>query len=174
MLQEPVVVAAYDPAWPILFETERQRLEAVFGQQACIEHMGSTSVPGLAAKPVIDMMVGAATLAAIERHISDLEALSYEYVPEFEVVMPERRYFCRNSGGKRTHQIHAVVVDGEFWKRHIAFRDHLRAHPETAAEYQALKHDLARRHRLDREAYTDAKGPFIRRVEAAAMQAGEG
>ena len=169
-MTEPVVVAAYDPAWPALFESERALLAVALGPSARIEHVGSTSVPRLDSKPVIDILVGMSRLSAIEARIPALEALSYEYVPEFEDVMPERRYLRKARAGHRTHQIHAVETGGAFWLRHLAFRDHLRAHPEAAREYAALKHVLAECHRDDREAYTEAKGPFIRRVEQIALR----
>ena len=172
MAHEPIVVIAYDPAWPAEFEAERKLLTDALRSSAIIEHIGSTSVPGLAAKPVIDMLVGVAGLAEIEARIPELEALSYQYVLEFESVTPERRYFRKMEGSAMTHQIHAVVVGGEFWVRHLAFRDYLRSHPDTAREYAQLKTELAARHRLEREAYTDAKGPFIRRVEEKAMNEG--
>jgi GrpB-like predicted nucleotidyltransferase (UPF0157 family) len=174
MERDPIVLVAYDSSWPAHFQAERARLADIFRDEAAIEHMGSTAVPGLAAKPVIDIMLGAESLAAIEQHIPELESLSYEYVPSFESVMPERRYFRRGQREKRTHQIHAVVRDGPFWKRHLAFRDYLRTHPETAREYVRLKTELARLHRGDREAYSDAKGPFVRSVERLAMNGGSG
>jgi GrpB-like predicted nucleotidyltransferase (UPF0157 family) len=160
-----VVVVPYDTRWPVLFEEEKRRLEiALGGLGASIEHVGSTSVSGLAAKPVIDIMVGVRSLADIERRIEALEECGYHYVPEYERELPERRYFRRPLLHPRTHHLHCVVLGSEFWRRHLAFRDHLRGNPEDALAYGALKRRLARLHRWDGPAYTDAKSPFIEGV----------
>ncbi len=165
MVDDPVIIRPYDPSWPALFEEEAARLRALFqGVELTVEHVGSTAVPGLAAKPVIDMMPGVAALAEVERRVAAIEALDYEYVPEFEAMMPDRRYFRRPRGGVRTHHLHFVVTGGEFWRSHLAFRDHLRAHPEVAEAYAALKLRLAVEYRDDRSGYTDAKSDFIRGV----------
>ena len=119
-------------------------------------------MPGLAAKPVIDIMVGVRSLDDSPDVVERLEAIGYEYVPEFERQMPSRRYFRKLRGGRRTHQIHLVErSDAAFWDRHVLFRDHLRAHPDDAEEYARLKRGLSRRFRDDRTAYTDAKTVFI-------------
>ena len=161
-MSDSVVIAPYNPAWPARFEAERARLADVFrGAPAVIEHIGSTAVPGLAAKPVLDIMVGVSALSVVEARVPELEALGYEYVPDFEAELPERRYFRKQRGGERTHHVHCVVRGGEFWRSHLLFRDYLRGHDGVAAEYHALKLALAARHRSDRAAYTDAKGRFI-------------
>jgi len=165
----PVVIVDFDRRWPALYERARAELLTAVGPWlVAVEHVGSTAVPGLAAKPVIDIMAGLRSLGAAAHCIPRLQALGYEYVPPFEAELPERRYFRRNAGAVRTHQVHMVETSSEFWERHLLFRDYLRAHPETAAEYAALKRNLAARFRDQREAYTDAKGPFIRAVEARA------
>ena len=93
-----------------------------------------------------------------------MEGMGYEYVPEFEDKFPERRYFRKTTNGKRTHQIHMVEIGTDFWKRHLAFRDHLRTHPESANEYAALKKELAKQFENDREGYTNAKSEFIETI----------
>ncbi|MEK7247869.1 MAG: GrpB family protein, partial [Chloroflexota bacterium] len=133
-----------------------------------IEHVGSTAVPGLAAKPIIDIMPAIRSLADARHIIAPMEALGYEYVPEFEDDLPERRYFRR--GVPRSHHVHVVETTSTFWRRHLAFRDYLRAHPETAAEYAALKRRLADGYGSDSGGYTNAKTEFITRIERLALE----
>lgn len=160
-----VVVVPYDLRWPRLYEEERRRLESVFaGANASIEHVGSTSVPGLAAKPIIDILVGVPSLDSAEQRIGALEDVGYHYVPEYELDLPERRYFRRPREHPRTHHLHCVVEGGAFWNRHLAFRDRLRGDARTARAYAALKQDLAETFRTDGPGYTEAKSPFIERV----------
>lgn len=135
-MTDRVIVVAYDPDWPRRFADERCVLAAVFaGSEAAIEHVGSTAVPGLGAKPVIDVMVGLPALVEVERRIPALEAAGYEYVPAYEKQLPERRYFRNPRLGPRAFHVHCVVTGSEFWIRHLAFRDYLRDHPESAAAY---------------------------------------
>jgi GrpB-like predicted nucleotidyltransferase (UPF0157 family) len=165
----PVVLVPYDPDWPRRFETERALLARVFADApASIDHVGSTAVPGLAAKPVIDIMVGVSALSEIESRIPELERHGYEYVPEYEAQLPERRYLRKPRVGPRTHHLHAVVRDSTFWRRHLLFRDYLRGHPETAAAYLELKQRLASLHRSDRAAYSEGKSSFVEAVLARA------
>ncbi len=169
---DPVIVVPYDEAWPSLFEEEQSRIESAIGPWVeQIEHVGSTAVPGLAAKPVIDIMVGVKSLGDSPILIERLAGVGYEYVPEFERVLPFRRYFRKVRDGRRTHQIHLVErSNGRWWERHLLFRDYLRTHPETAREYGRLKDHLAERFRSDREAYTDAKTDFISEVVRRATE----
>jgi GrpB-like predicted nucleotidyltransferase (UPF0157 family) len=107
--EDPVVLVPYEEAWPSLFEEERTRIEGAVGPWVEeIEHIGSTAVPGLAAKPVIDIMVGVRSLEDTPALVARLETIGYEYVPELERQMPFRRYFRKLAGGRRTHQIHLV------------------------------------------------------------------
>jgi len=173
---EPVFVVPYDPEWPRQFERERALLGRVFrGNRVSVEHVGSTAVPHLGAKPIIDIMVGVSALSEVESRIPDLEAQGYEYVPEYEAQIPERRYFRKPRAVPRTHHLHCVIRDGAFWRRHLLFRDYLRAHPEAASAYFELKQRLASRHRTDRIAYTEAKSSFIDSLlEKATAQQGCG
>ena len=165
--KEKIIIKEYDTKWPQLFETEKAALmEAIGHYVADIQHIGSTAVPGLAAKPVIDIMVGLRRLLDAQDCILPIEGMEYEYVPEFEDEFPDRRYFRKSINGKRTHQIHVVEINTDFWKRHLAFRDHLRSHSETANEYAALKKELAKQFENDREGYTNAKTIFIENVLA--------
>jgi GrpB-like predicted nucleotidyltransferase (UPF0157 family) len=135
-----------------------------------IEHIGSTAVPGLAAKPVIDIMPGVLSMADAESCIEGMRRLGYEYVPEFEDALPDRRYFRKGHPEQKWH-VHIVEVGGPFWRRHIAFRDYLRAHPEAAGKYAALKRRLAAQYPYDSLAYTDAKSEFILGIEEKAAAA---
>ncbi len=163
-----MTLAPYDAGWPGQFAAEAARLAVIFaGADAVIEHIGSTAVPGLLAKPVIDILVGVARLEEAERRVAAFEDAGYEYVPKYEVELPERRYFRKPRLAPRLYHVHCVVTHSPLWVRHLAFRDHLRAHPDCAAAYAALKQDLALQ--MGKEQYTDAKGPFIARVLAAAL-----
>jgi GrpB-like predicted nucleotidyltransferase (UPF0157 family) len=172
-MPDRVTVVPYDPAWPGRFDEERRALAAVFvGSDAVIEHIGSTAVPGLGAKPVIDIMVGVPVLVAVDDRIPALEAAGYEYVQEYEQQLPDRRYFRKPRLGPRAFHVHCVVRGSDFWNLHLAFRDRLRAHPELAAAYDSLKRELALR--VSKGEYTEAKSPFIEGVLAAAMREREG
>ncbi|HKG95781.1 MAG TPA: GrpB family protein [Gemmatimonadaceae bacterium] len=163
-----LLLAAYDPAWADAFEEERALIaEAFGGLPARVEHVGSTSVPGLAAKPIIDILVGRPPESALEPYVDALVGAGYEYRGEYGI--PGRHYFVRGlAPAARTHHLHMVALGSALWRDHLAFRDYLRAHPEAAAAYEALKRELAARHADDRGAYSEAKAPFIRGVVAAA------
>lgn len=157
---DPIEVVDYDPAWPAAFEAERARLRIVFGGlAAAIEHVGSTAVRGLAAKPVIDILVGVQVLPLPERVMSDLASLGYEYRGEDDT--PGEHFFRTNP---RTRHLRVVELGSKSWREPTEFRDHLRAHPDVARDYAALKQRLARLHRLDRAAYAEGKAGFIRSI----------
>jgi GrpB-like predicted nucleotidyltransferase (UPF0157 family) len=160
----------YNPAWPRHFEEARDLLRRALGDAILeIQHVGSTAVPGLAAKPIIDIMIAVPDLdRAREQCVRPLANLGFDYVPEFEAVMPYRLYFRK--GIPRTHHIHMVQPDGEFWERHLLFRDYLRKHPAAVAEYAALKKRLAEEHGSDMDGYTEAKSDFIRGIEQKARE----
>jgi GrpB-like predicted nucleotidyltransferase (UPF0157 family) len=162
-----VIIADYDPQWPAMFEAERSFVRQAIGGAAIeIEHVGST-VSGLAAKPIIDIMIAVSDLdEARERCVKPISDLGYHYVPEYEAVMPERLYF--NKGEPHSRHIHMVELDSSFWKRHLLFRDYLRDHPAVAQEYATLKKLLAKEHGTDMDGYTEGKSEFIIRVEAKA------
>lgn len=165
-MSEPVYVVPYDPGWPSLFTLERSRVEAVLGSLAqAIEHVGSTAVPGLDAKPVIDLMVGVRDGRNADRCIRPLEGIGYSYWAENP--NPDRALFVKFVDAvrtSRTRNLHVVEMGGDLWNDRLVFRDYLRAHPKTAREYARLKHDLASRFRDDREAYTGAKTGFVSTV----------
>jgi len=157
-----------------LYEEERDRILAVVGDLVvAIEHIGSTAVPGLGGKPIIDIMPAVRCLTDAEQCIEPLEGIGYEYVPEYNELMPERRYFHRGPPQARTFHLHMVEQTSEFWDRHLLFRDWLRTHHEEAQEYYRLKKELAARFGRDREGFTDAKTPFIESIVTRA-RSGEG
>jgi GrpB-like predicted nucleotidyltransferase (UPF0157 family) len=163
-----VTLAAYSSTWPQLFDREKVLLSQATSLPVDIEHIGSTAVAGLIAKPIIDIMIGVPDFAQIDIPVPEIQALNYEYVAQYEDQMPFRRYFTKVQNGVRTHQIHMVAVKSTFWMRHLRFRDYLRTHPETAAEYAALKRELAKREWETANDYADAKTDFIRKIEAMA------
>jgi GrpB-like predicted nucleotidyltransferase (UPF0157 family) len=166
---QPVEVVDYDPDWPRRFADERDRIAAAIGEAAlAIEHVGGTAVPALPAKPVIDLMVGVEDIERAGPAVAGLINLGYEYVPEFESQLPDRRYF--RLGTPETHHVHMVPVSGDYFEEHLLFRDWLRSHPQAAEEYGKLKRGLASRFRLDRDAYRAGKLPFIDTVVAAARR----
>lgn len=161
----PVVIADYSPEWPVIFAIERETLGSAFHPLPVeIEHIGSTSVPGLGAKAIIDILLGARSLEQIEARTGQLELLGYRYVPEFEKDLPHRRYFERQSHGGPSIHLHAVAHGSTSWLEHLAFRDALRSDDALASRYLDLKRRLSRQFGTDRAGYTDAKAPFIRGV----------
>ena len=153
-----------------MFDREKALILNALGNKAIgIEHIGSTAVSGLGAKPIIDIMVGVHCLSDARRCIRPLERIDYEYVPEYEDSMPERRYFRKGPNEPNKHyHLHMVEYDGEFWKRYLLFRDYLRKHPKTASEYFRLKKQLAVKYRLNREGYTEAKTSFVTSIVSKA------
>jgi GrpB-like predicted nucleotidyltransferase (UPF0157 family) len=159
---EPVIVVPYDPRWMLLYRVEeREILTRIANYVVDIQHMGSTSVEGLAAKPIIDIIIGIRSLTDAMNCIPPLQEMGYEYVPEFEKDLPMRRYLRKATDGKRTHHIHMVERTSDFWTKHITFRDVLRTNEVVRNAYEELKYHLAETHRNNREAYTDAKTDFI-------------
>ena len=169
-MRQPVIIVDYDSKWPRIFEAEKLNILGVTaGLVIAVEHIGSTSVPGLGAKPIVDIMAGVHTLDEGRQTIGPLTTqLGYEYAPEFEVDMPDRLYFHKHPPVGDQFHLHMVETTGEFWERHLLFRDYLRAHPETAQDYEQLKRRLAEEFRTNREAYTDAKSDFIQSIETKA------
>lgn len=168
-IEEPVVLVPHDPAWFDRYAAERARLVARFGTELIdVQHIGSTAVAGLPAKPIVDIIAGVASMAVADALFEPLLGHGYTTSRAFNDMLPDRRWFMRSAGGRRTHHLHVVVHDGPLWRSHLRFRDRLRADPALAARYADLKHTLAERHRHDREAYTDAKSAFIAAALAAA------
>ena len=161
-IYEDVRLTPYDPSWPGMFEIERERLLLMFpGEFIDIQHIGSTAVYGLTAKPIIDILAGVSSMSAAEDLIKPLCRSGYTTSAEFNATLPDSRWFMRWPNGHRTHHLHVAVHGGNFWIQRLRFRDSLRANPALAAQYSQLKLTLAESHRSDREAYTDAKAKFV-------------
>jgi GrpB-like predicted nucleotidyltransferase (UPF0157 family)/GNAT superfamily N-acetyltransferase len=160
-LDEPIRIVPYDPGWPAAFERERRALAEAIGPWAPggIHHVGSTAVPGLAAKPVIDILVGVEALDTSRASFGALGEIGYLHAPYRE---HEMHWFCKPNPARRTHHLHLVPPGSRRFVDEIAFRDRLREDPGLAASYGRLKRELAARLGDDRDAYTEAKGEFIR------------
>jgi GrpB-like predicted nucleotidyltransferase (UPF0157 family) len=160
---EPVRIESYDPSWPARFDAESVLLKQAIGAYVTggIHHVGSTSVPGLAAKPVIDILVGVEDLPSSRATIEKLVPLGYQYAP---YRADEMYWFCKPDATHRTHHLHLVPTGSRRYRAELAFRDALRGRPDLADEYEKLKRSLAREFERDREGYTQAKAAFIERV----------
>lgn len=169
---DEVVIVDYNPRWTSLFEAEAVCVREVLdeGLITRIEHFGSTAVPGLAAKPIIDLLVGVRSLEEAKQvAVVQLETLGYAYW--FDNPNPERMFFVKGlpPNSPRTHHIHMIESNNGLWER-LLFRDYLRQHSEEAARYAELKHHLAERYPTDREAYTSSKAEYIESVMQKARQ----
>ena len=167
-MPQHITVLNYDPEWPLKYERERKAIaEILDGNGISIYHIGSTSVPGLAAKPIIDMMAVVRSLEKVDDARGKFSELGYEYLGEFGIA--GRRYF-RKGGDERTHQIHIFQADD--WNnigRHLAFRDYMRTHEKERAEYAKIKTALAQRFPYDIDGYCDGKDAFVREMEKRAL-----
>ncbi len=164
-----VKVVEYSPNWPKDFEAEKQRLIDAFGDKILtIEHIGSTSVPGLAAKPIIDMIAAVKSFDDLPEFVNRLQKLGYEYMPER--MFNNRKFFPKGSQENRTHHLSLVLLgDPEQWIKPIAFRDYLRIHETERDEYANLKTTLANRYANDRATYTQLKDDFFRLIFGKAL-----
>lgn len=158
---DKVFLLDYDPRWPDLYEEERAKIAGTLADLVVdIHHIGSTSVPGLAAKPVIDILVGVKHLDLTSTHMAEMTAVGYEYRGDAGI---SGRLFFRK-GIPRTHHVHVVRYGDEIWDNHLLFRDYLQAHPGEARRYAELKRQLASSYKYDRARYTESKSPFITSV----------
>jgi GrpB-like predicted nucleotidyltransferase (UPF0157 family) len=161
-----IVISDYDTDWPLHFEEIAQPVrKAIADLGATVEHIGSTSVPGLAAKPIIDIDVAVASSDDVLTAIERLRSLGYLYQGD-KGIKGREAFMWPN--GARPHHLYVVVQGNEPHRKHIAFRNHLREHPEVARDYAALKTRLAEQHAEDRLGYTDAKDAFVAQVLRAA------
>ena len=164
-MSSPIQIVDYDPKWPAMYDLEKDLILATVGGVVIgLEHVGSTAVPGLGAKPIIDIMAAVRTIDDVVEIIEPLSRIGYAYVPEYEEFIPERRYFRKGAAEPSSHHLHVVEPTTDFWKDHLLFRDYLGARPEEASEYEAFKRDLAGEIAQDRVAFTDAKTPFAESV----------
>jgi GrpB-like predicted nucleotidyltransferase (UPF0157 family) len=167
-IMKRVIVVPYDPKWPKEFTIASREITTAMGSDLLqIHHIGSTAVPGLCAKPVIDMLAVVADIEALDRSTPQMVNLGYEAMGEFGIS--GRRYFRRdNPIGDRTHQVHAFEIGSAHIQRHLLFRHYLRTHPEVAVQYGDLKQMLAAAHPRNIEAYMDGKDAFIKDIDVKA------
>jgi GrpB-like predicted nucleotidyltransferase (UPF0157 family) len=174
--KENVSIVSYDPVWPERFQEQKDHLLGCLPLELIrrIEHFGSTAIPGMAAKPIVDMLVEVTSLEETKRRIVPvLESQGYEYFwrpTSGDNIPPFYAWFIkRNAAGLRTHHIHMVESHFEHWER-LLFRDYLIEHQQTAREYEVLKRRLASDYPIDRVAYTEGKTEFVKRVTQLARE----
>lgn len=167
-MPQHIIVVDYDPLWPLLFRKEADAISRILGDNlVLIHHIGSTSVPFLATKPIIDIMPVVKDLSDVDAVSEEFVKLGYEYLGEFGI---KGRRYLRKGGQERTHQIHIFQMEDDTnILRHLAFRDYLRSHRDVAMEYVALKKDLAARFPYDIDRYCDGKDAFVKKIENLAL-----
>ena len=165
-----ILVSDPDPVWPAMFEQERVRIQAALGSIVItIEHIGSTAVPGLAAKPIIDLLVGVRSLdEARSSCLEPMQALGYTYIAEYDSWLPDEMLFRKGVPGPWTHHAHVTEPAGSRWDEYLQLRNYLRRHPETARAYADLKRALALEFEDDIAGYRNAKRRFVHAVIAKA------
>jgi GrpB-like predicted nucleotidyltransferase (UPF0157 family) len=162
-------IVDHDPEWPRLAQDELGRVADALGATAVrLEHVGSTSVPGLGAKPIIDMQVSVVDIERMDDYVGPLEALGYLFAPD--PAFPDYHYFAKPHVRPRSHHLHICEAESHQERRHVAVRDFLRAHAEEAARYEALKRELVRDHPEDRIAYVTGKDAYMLDLEARAVR----
>jgi GrpB-like predicted nucleotidyltransferase (UPF0157 family) len=158
-----VKLVDHHPKWAEYFSKEKRLLFKMLGEKVLdVRHMGSTSIPGIPAKPILDILAAVKMLADVEAFTQDLKKIGYE--DKGDGGVPGRRYFVKGTEEKRTHHLNFCEMNSLFWRSHLAFRDYLERHPEIAREYSALKRGLADRFPNDRGAYTAGKEEFVRSI----------
>lgn len=168
-LMRNIRVVEYASEWPEKFAAEERRLsDALKSTLIAIHHIGSTSVPGLAAKPTIDILAVVRSLKQLDACNDAMRALGYDPKGEFGIV--GRRFFTKGGDDCRTHHVHAYEPNHLEVRTHLDFRDYLRAHPDQALRYAKLKAKLADRHRNNIEAYMEGKEPLIKEILDNARQ----
>lgn len=164
-----VEVVPHDSAWPENFAQESQQIYGVLGENiVAIHHIGSTAIPGIYAKPVIDLLVEVKDIATVNAHSLQMMSLGYQAMGEFGI--PGRRYFRKEVQAVQTHHVHVFAIGSAQIERHLTFRDYMTAHPEAAHRYSQLKRQLASQHPTDIEAYMDGKDGFIQEIDSQATQ----
>jgi len=163
-----VVVLPHDPAWIDAYAAEASLLESAFADNVCaVHHIGSTAIPSVVAKPVIDILIIVRVLELVEAGAQAMRQLGYQVMGEFGI--PGRRYFRKdNSAGTRTHHVHVYAVGNSEIQRHLNFRDYLIAHPQRAAEYSQLKLQLVEQNERLGQNYQDGKTEFVQQTDALA------
>ena len=167
--QDPAIrIVECDPEWPAQADAEIRRIDEELGAITVrVDHVGSTAVPGLAAKPIIDLQLSVASIDRVDLYREPIERLGYLFIPDPE--SPDFHLFAKPAERPRTHHLHVCASGSEHERRHLAVRDFLRANPSAAAEYEALKRRLAAEHPEDRLAYIEGKQAFMAGLEARAL-----
>ncbi len=165
-----VEVVPYNPQWKKAFEAESQRIaKALASNLVVIHHIGSTAIPHIYAKPIIDFLIEVKDINLVTEQTPAMVALGYEAMGEYGLV--GRRYFRKEDPpGIRTHHVHIYEIYSPEIERHLAFRDYMIAHPEEAQQYSQLKQELAQKYPEDIEGYMDGKDEFVTRIERKAIQ----
>jgi GrpB-like predicted nucleotidyltransferase (UPF0157 family) len=165
---DPIYLEEYNPIWPEQAVQEMAIIKKVLSAKPVedIQHIGSTAIPGLAAKPIIDIYLGVKELSSVDQETIDL-LTSLNYVFWRDNPDKEKMFFVKGMppyGEKRTHHVHIVEYAADYWRAALAFRDYMRQHPEEVSHYQKLKYELMRQYTYDREAYTNSKTDYIRSI----------
>ena len=172
-MSQHITVADYNPLWIKKYEEEAVLIKEILADNCiAIYHIGSTSVPGLAAKPIIDIMAAVRSLEKVDCAAEAFSKIGYEYLGEFGI---EERRYLRKGGDERTHQIHIFQMND--WSnigRHLAFRDYMRTHEKERAQYAKLKIELAQKFPYDIDGYCDGKESFVREIEKLALSQFDG
>jgi len=165
-----VEVVPHNPNWCSAFENESKQIVAALGDNvAAVHHIGSTAIPTIHAKPIIDMLVEVREIAKVDERDSAMQALGYEVMGEFGI--PGRRFFRKdNEAGIRTHHIHVFEVNSAQVERHLAFHDYIKIHAEDAQKYSELKQELAKKYPNNIEGYMDGKDGFIKEIDKKAVE----
>ena len=163
-----VNVLPYNEQWPVLFANEAQEIKRILGEELlAIHHFGSTSVPSLAAKSIIDMLAVVKNIESVESSNAELRTIGY--TGKGENGIPGRRYF-QKGGDERTHHLHIYQVGSPEIERHLVFRDYLRAHPAVAREYGELKIRLGKQFPYDIDSYIDGKEELATKIQVQALE----
>lgn len=160
-IDEEIALVHWQAAWPAMFEAEQERLQMQVPELMHLEHFGSTAIPGMTAKPIIDILAGVASIAEADRLFEQILRAGYQTSREFNATLPDRRWFMRVTDGQRSHHLHVVELGGPQWVERLRFRDILRSNANLARQYAELKVGLALRFKRDREGYTNAKSHFV-------------
>jgi len=159
-------VVSYNPNWKDIYKEESEKIKNVLSDIIIdIHHIGSTAIPGIKTKPVIDILVEVKDIEAVDQYNNTMEELGYEGMGEYGIT---KRRFFKKGGNKRTHHIHIFQAGNEEIKRHINFKEYLIAHPDKAREYSELKEKLVNKYTYDVENYTNGKNDFIKEIDKKA------
>ncbi|WP_459503728.1 GrpB family protein [Bacillus sp. C1] len=162
-MDKEIIIEPYNVNWHKEFLKEKEKFISLLKKDIlAIEHIGSTSIEGLAAKPLIDMMIGVKDLKVVDHWIDPLQTIGYEYI--FHKHFPQRRFFRKGKWRAGTHHLHVYTYGEQEWKNNVLFRDFMRQHEWARAEYKQLKEELAMKYPFDRVSYTNEKSPYIKKI----------